>query len=55
MRDFKEHPEIPVTDGLLKMQQAVKSLAVSSADFERGFPQLNNIITPLQIKVTALG
>ena len=31
-RDFKEHPEMTVTDGLLKLQHAVKSLAVSSAD-----------------------
>lgn len=50
-RDFKEHPEIPVTDGLLKLQQAVKSLAVSSADCERGFSEMNITITPLRAQL----
>lgn len=54
-RDIKEHPEIPVTDGLLKLQQAVKSLAVSSAVCERRFSEMNMPLwTQLQInKVSA--
>ena len=50
-RDFKEHPEITVTDGLLKQQHAVKSLAVSSADCERGLSEMNITVTSLRSQV----
>lgn len=41
-RDFKEHPESLVTDGLLKLHQAVKKKTV-----KEDFLKMNNIITPL--------
>lgn len=56
----KEHPAIAMIDGQLKLKQAVKPLAVSSADCERAFSERKNIIvclllTQLQInKVSAL-
>lgn len=46
-RDFKDNPDIlPKALGKLK-----QTIAVSSAECERGFSEMNNVITPLRSKL----
>lgn len=51
IEDFKGNPGIGLADRLLKLQQVVKSIAVSSADFERGFSEINITVTPLRTQL----
>ncbi|RXM28054.1 hypothetical protein EOD39_10086 [Acipenser ruthenus] len=51
-RDFKEQPELHVQQILLKLTNAVDTLAVSNAECERGFSEINDIVTPLRKRLT---
>lgn len=52
-RDFKENETMPLRGGLVKLKQVADTLAVSTAECERGFSLMNTIISPVrnQLKI----
>lgn len=52
-RDYKENPNMAIKEGLLKLKHTVDTLAVSTAECERGFSAMNIIVSPLrnQLKI----
>lgn len=49
-RDFKDNPSI-IPKSLVTLKQAIDTIAVSSAECERGFSEMNNVVTPLRSKL----
>lgn len=52
-RDYKENARVSMHESLLKLKHAVETIAVSSAECERGFSEMNTVVTPLrsQLKI----
>lgn len=52
-RDYKENPNMAIKEGLLKLKHTVDTLAMSTAECERGFSVKNTIVSPLrnQLKI----
>uniref|UniRef100_A0A0E9WX86 HAT C-terminal dimerisation domain-containing protein n=1 Tax=Anguilla anguilla TaxID=7936 RepID=A0A0E9WX86_ANGAN len=51
--DFKVNASVSMHNSLLKLKHAVETIAVSSAECERGFSEMNPVVTPLhsQLKI----
>ena len=50
-REYKENPLLPMTQGLLKLNQVANTLAVSTAECERGFSAMNSVLSTLRNKL----
>uniref|UniRef100_A0A0F8AU71 HAT C-terminal dimerisation domain-containing protein n=1 Tax=Larimichthys crocea TaxID=215358 RepID=A0A0F8AU71_LARCR len=47
-RDFKDNENMPLNRGLIKLKQVADTLALSTAECERGFSLMNTIISPIR-------
>ena len=47
-REYKENPQLPMTQGLVKLNQVANTLAVSTAECERGFSAMNYVLSTLR-------
>ena len=47
-RDFKENASVPMHMSLLELKNAVETIAVSSAECERGFSEMNAVVISMR-------